>query len=235
MVMWLFGYASLVWKAGFDYDERIVGFIKGYRRVFHLACYEHRGTKELPARVTTLEPEDDAICWGVAFCIRDAEAAQKAMSYLNVRESEYDIVKGLEFFTEESPDKPVVTEALVFMSTLDKQTNKYYLGAAPKDEIAMQIATATGPCGPNCDYLFRLVEALREIGHEDMETVELANAVRRMLSEQKSKSNKLSLSTSSKSLFTSQSVVPKAHLLIPAPVQGVPMSHSPRLLKSQAR
>lgn len=36
MGKWIFGYASLVWKAGFDYDERIVGFIKGYRRAFHL-------------------------------------------------------------------------------------------------------------------------------------------------------------------------------------------------------
>lgn len=34
--MWVFGYASLVWKTGFDFDERITEFIKGYRRAFHL-------------------------------------------------------------------------------------------------------------------------------------------------------------------------------------------------------
>lgn len=35
MVLWVFGYGSLVWKAGFEYDERVVGFIKGYTRVFN--------------------------------------------------------------------------------------------------------------------------------------------------------------------------------------------------------
>ncbi|MCO5595039.1 hypothetical protein L7F22_049076 [Adiantum nelumboides] len=238
MVMWVFGYASLMWRAGFDYDERIVGFIKGYRRVFHLACFEHRGTYELPARVATLEPEEDAICWGVALCIKDAEAANKAMLYLRERESEYDTIGHFQFYTEDSRDRPVIPGVLAFMSTTDKQTNKFYLGPVPKDEIAMQIATATGPNGPNCDYLFRLVEALRDIGHEDEEIVELAVIVRRMLSERKILASQSNLSGSSRNLLLTQSlVVTQPHLMLPAAVQGGsgPLGHSPRLLKSQAR
>lgn len=39
MVFWVFGYGSLVWNPGFDYDEKVLGFIKDYRRVFDLGEY----------------------------------------------------------------------------------------------------------------------------------------------------------------------------------------------------
>jgi len=35
MVLWVFGYGSLLWKAGFEYDEKMIGYIKGHRRVFY--------------------------------------------------------------------------------------------------------------------------------------------------------------------------------------------------------
>lgn len=34
MVFWVFGYGSLVWNPGFEVDEKVIGFIKDYRRVF---------------------------------------------------------------------------------------------------------------------------------------------------------------------------------------------------------
>ena len=36
MVFWVFGYGSLVWNPGFEYDEKVIGYIKDYRRVFDL-------------------------------------------------------------------------------------------------------------------------------------------------------------------------------------------------------
>lgn len=39
MVFWIFGYGSLVWNPGFEYDEKVIGFIKDYRRVFDLGKF----------------------------------------------------------------------------------------------------------------------------------------------------------------------------------------------------
>jgi len=43
-------------------------------------------------------------------------------------------------------------------------SNKYYLGPAPLEEMARQIATASGPCGNNREYLFKLEKAMFDIG-----------------------------------------------------------------------
>ncbi|XP_048444946.1 gamma-glutamylcyclotransferase 2-2-like [Pyrus x bretschneideri] len=68
-----------------------------------------------------------------------------------------------------------------FMSTPDKESNKYYLGPAPLEDMARQIATAFGPCGNNRDYLFLLEKAMFDIGHEEDYVIELANEVRKVL------------------------------------------------------
>lgn len=246
MVLWVFGYASLVWKTGFEYDERVVGFIKGYRRAFHLACFEHRGTFELPARVPTLEEDKEAVCWGVAYCVKGSEAAKRTMEYLHTRESEYDVLSLLEFFTEYSPDKPVIPEVLVFMSTPDKVRNKYYLGIAPLDDMAMQIATAAGPSGLNSDYLFSLVEALKGIGHEDAEVIELANAVRKIINQKRNaKSHTTILSNqiftpkpNGKGPLTQVQTAASLHsqlsTLVPITFSGHSPTSSPKLLKTRA-
>eukprot|EP00252_Welwitschia_mirabilis_P024644 TRINITY_DN7370_c0_g1_i2.p1 TRINITY_DN7370_c0_g1~~TRINITY_DN7370_c0_g1_i2.p1 ORF type:complete len:126 (+),score=9.14 TRINITY_DN7370_c0_g1_i2:593-970(+) len=92
MVFWVFGYGSLVWNPGFEEDEKMVGYIKGYRRAFSLGCTDHRGTPQFPARTCTLEAEEGAICWGTAYCIKGGPEKEKLITqYLEKRECEYDI------------------------------------------------------------------------------------------------------------------------------------------------
>ncbi|XVE97215.1 hypothetical protein REPUB_Repub03eG0001400 [Reevesia pubescens] len=163
MVFWVFGYGSLVWNPGFEYDDKIIGFIKDYRRVFDLACIDHRGTPENPARTCTLEHIEGAVCWGAAYCVQGSPEKERAA------------------MEEADPLQPVLTGVIVFTSTPDKVSNKYYLGPAPLEEMAMQIATAVGPCGNNRDYIFLLEKAMFDIGHEDDIVIELANEVRKVL------------------------------------------------------
>ncbi|CAM8892309.1 unnamed protein product [Rhodiola kirilowii] len=182
MVLWVFGYGSLVWNPGFEYDEKIIGYIKDYRRVFDLACIDHRGTPEHPARTCTLEDKAGEICWGAAYSVRGSpEKEIAAMEYLERRECEYDSKTLVDFYKEGDDAEPAVRNVIVFTSTPDKRTNKYYLGPAPLDEMAWQIATAYGPCGNNRDYIFKLEKALHEIGHEEDYVTDLAQGVRKFL------------------------------------------------------
>jgi len=59
--LWVFGYGSLVWRAGFDAAAATGGVcVRSQRRVFHQGSTDHRGTPEAPGRVVTLV-EDAAV------------------------------------------------------------------------------------------------------------------------------------------------------------------------------
>ncbi|XP_052204229.1 gamma-glutamylcyclotransferase 2-3 isoform X4 [Diospyros lotus] len=162
MVMWVFGYGSLIWKAGFNYDDRLVGFIKGYRRVFYQGSTDHRGTPEYPGRTVTLEPAPRE--WGVAYKIAGKEDKETAL-------------------TDSMALAPAVSGVMVYIASPDRKLNPNYLGPALLEEIARQIIHAEGPSGPNKDYLFQLEKALLQFGCEDKHVIELANEVRRILAE----------------------------------------------------
>lgn len=184
MVFWVFGYGSLAWNPGFEYDEKVIGYVKDYKRVFDLACIDHRGTPEHPARTCMLEYSEGSICWGAAYRVSGSPEVEAAtMQYLERRECEYDHKITVDFYKEGEDLEPLVTGVIVFMSSLDNLLNKYYLGPAPLDEMARQIATAIGPCGNNRDYLFSLEKAMYEIDHVDDYVIELANGVRKVLEE----------------------------------------------------
>ncbi|XP_027092382.2 gamma-glutamylcyclotransferase 2-3 isoform X7 [Coffea arabica] len=164
MAMWVFGYGSLIWKTGFHYDDRLVGFIKGYRRVFYQGSTDHRGTPDFPGRTVTLEPAEGEVC------------------YLEVREKQYDQKAHVDIFSDRAATVPAVSGVLIYIASADQKLNRNYLGPASLQEIANQIVRAEGPSGPNRDYLFQLEKALTLLGCEDRHVIDLANEVRSILS-----------------------------------------------------
>ncbi|GJV85716.1 ribonuclease H-like domain-containing protein [Tanacetum coccineum] len=126
-------------------------------------CTDHRGTPEYPGRTVTLEPAQGERCWGAAYKISRKEDQQVALTYLEVREKQYDKKAYVDFFTEETASSPAVTGVMLYIASPDK-ANVNYLGPASVEDIAKQIVNAKGPSGPNRDYLFNLEKTLLEMG-----------------------------------------------------------------------
>lgn len=166
--VWLFGYGSLIFKVDFPVLEKRVASIDGWQRRFWQGSHDHRGTPDSPGRVVTLVPEEGARCLGMAYRV-----SPDVFAHLDHREKN----GYLRFFAplsfREADHEPA--EALVYVASQD---NMAFLGAAPLQEMAQQIANSVGPSGPNADYLLNLDDALKALGEHDAHVAELSDAVR---------------------------------------------------------
>lgn len=160
--IWLFGYGSLIWKADFPYLERRSAYITGWERRFWQGSHDHRGTVEAPGRVVTLTPIQGAICHGMAYRI-----TPETLAPLDHREKN-GYLRELTplYFTDNDSNtsNSDQTQGLVYLAT---DSNPAFLGPAPLEVMAYQIAYASGPSGPNRDYLINLAEALRQLDVND--------------------------------------------------------------------
>ena len=63
--LWVFGYASLIWRTDFDFTERHASRIHGWHRALAMWSRVNRGTPELPGLVFALLPGGS--CQGLVF------------------------------------------------------------------------------------------------------------------------------------------------------------------------
>jgi cation transport regulator ChaC len=159
--VWLFGYGSLIFKADFPYLERRPASITGWTRRFWQGSHDHRGTETAPGRVVTLVPDAGATCHGMAYLVTPEEFA-----HLDYREKNGYLRLATDIRFEDGSG----TEGLVYIATHE---NAAYLGPASERDIALQIATARGPSGPNSEYLLELANALRALGKPDPHVFEI--------------------------------------------------------------
>jgi glutathione-specific gamma-glutamylcyclotransferase len=153
--VWLFGYGSLIFKADFPFIERRPASIAGWTRRFWQGSHDHRGTEAAPGRVATLVEEKGAHTAGMAYLI-----TPEVFAHLDHREKNGYLRLAIDIHFDDATR----AEGLVYIAAHD---NAAFLGEASELDIARQIASASGPSGPNRDYLIDLAHALRDLGKDD--------------------------------------------------------------------
>jgi len=159
---WLFGYGSLIYKVDFPYLRSEQASVTGWQRRFWQGSHDHRGTPEKPGRVVTLVPAAKVVCKGIAYLVEN-----NVFEHLDHREKNG--------YRRHETDITLLSgqQKVAGVLYVADEHNPAYLGDAPIRDIATHIAGCHGPSGSNRDYVFRLAEALRDLGDMDPHVFEL--------------------------------------------------------------
>jgi cation transport protein ChaC len=170
--LWVFGYGSLIWHPGFDFAEKRLAVLYGYRRAFCMTSIVYRGTPEAPGLVLALDRDPTGSCAGVAYRAAGRQAVA-ALAYLRERELVSYAYEEVRVPVELDGGGPV--EAVAYVSN---PAHAQYCGGMSLEAQAAVIARAAGPRGPNADYLLNTVASLEALGLHDPDLVRLAGMVR---------------------------------------------------------
>ena len=102
----------------------------------------------------------------------EAGGRDAVIAHLDYREKGGYALHEVDIRFPEHDDGPV--PGLIYIAT---PGNPNWLGEAPLDEIARQVAGSAGPSGHNAEYVLELARALRDMGAADPHVFELAARV----------------------------------------------------------
>jgi cation transport regulator ChaC len=171
---WVFGYGSLVWRPDCPYRACRPAYIEGWVRRFWQGSTDHRGVPGAPGRVVTLLPDENSVCWGMAYEIGGPDL-QATLAYLDYRERGGYSAEWTRLYFTSGDVRGEIADAQVYIGGPD---NPNYLGPADPAHIARQVRDSHGPSGPNDEYVLRLADALRAIGANDPHVFEIEDLLR---------------------------------------------------------
>lgn len=158
--LWVFGYASLIWRPEFHAAEQRSALVRGWHRALRMRSRINRGTPERPGLVFALLP--GGACRGEVYRLPAARAPAE-LERLWQREMPTGVYtpRWLPCRTAQG-----TVPALAF--TLARR-HEACLDRLPDAQMLDILRHARGRYGTTLDYLVRTAEALRERGIHDRE------------------------------------------------------------------
>ncbi|HZT46766.1 MAG TPA: gamma-glutamylcyclotransferase [Hyphomicrobiaceae bacterium] len=169
--LWVFGYGSLMWRPGFEYEEAQHARLTGFRRCFCIYSVYHRGTRERPGLVLGLDRGGS--CEGIAYRVAAARAAA-TRRYLRAREQVSGVYREAHVPVEltNGPRREVLALAYIV-----ERAHPNYAGRLPLAIAARLIHGAVGLSGANLDYLVSTLRHLDELGIREPELARLLSLI----------------------------------------------------------
>jgi glutathione-specific gamma-glutamylcyclotransferase len=156
--LWVFGYASLIWRPEFEFTEQRAARVMGYHRALKMWSRVNRGSPECPGLVFALL--SGGSCQGVVFRIPElaAEAALRQLWPREMPNAVYD-PKWLRCQTAAGD-----ISALAF--TLSKRSASFTGDLSPA-QYRQIFSEASGRYGTTWDYAKQTLEQLDALGIHD--------------------------------------------------------------------
>ena len=156
--LWIFGYASLIWRPEFRADEQRLARVHGHHRALQMRSRINRGTPDAPGLVFALMRGGS--CQGMVYRI-ERERAESELRRLWVREMPTGVYDPT-WLPCQTDCGPV--NALAF--TLSKYSPNY-TGQLADDTLLGILRHARGRFGSTLEYLVQPASCLRKAGIRD--------------------------------------------------------------------
>ena len=151
--LWVFGYASLIWRPAFDAAEHRPAVVRGWHRAFKMRSRVNRGSPEQPGLVYALV--SGGMCRGMVFRIPRQQAVDELprLWHREMPNGVYD-PRWLRCQT-------AAGEVVALGFTLSRRSPNF-TGRLDDSELLHILRHAQGRYGSTLDYLVRTAEALRQ-------------------------------------------------------------------------
>ena len=168
--LWVFGYASLIWRPEFDAVEQRPATVFGWHRALEMLSNVNRGTPECPGLVFALVAGGS--CRGIAYRVAH-HRAHAELDRLWQREMPTGVYDP-KWLPCRTPQGTV--QALAF--TLSRASPSY-VGRLTDRQLVDILRSACGRYGTTLDYLVGTAASLRGCGIRDREIERLVALARR--------------------------------------------------------